>query len=436
MAKLPLHPRLAHLLIESDRASRPLAADIAALLTERDILPEEDRAVVGSDLEERLRRLECWRDSGRPRGPKAAVDQERCRRVDLLSRRWAGMANAVREGSRGTGGSSIGALVALAYPDRIAKRRSERDGSYVLASGRAVRLGRDDLLRSAAYLAVASADAGRVDGRVFLAAQIPEDELGGILGDRIESCREVRWDSVREEVEAVEEGRFGALSLWCRRIANPDPEELRPVLLKGLRSKGLGVLSWTRETMQWRARVESLRLWQPEAGWPGMSDPELLGSLDRWLAPFLGREKSLEALSRLELGRILASLLDWDQKQRLEQLAPPTLRVPSGSTRPLSYSMDGAPPVLAVRLQELFGLRDSPRVCNGRVGVVLHLLSPAQRPIQITRDLAGFWERTYPEVRKELAGRYPKHYWPVDPWQAVATSATHKRHVERERHSG
>ena len=192
-------------------------------------------------------------------------------------------------------------------------------------------------------------------------------------------------------------------------------------LLFGIRSRGLAVLPWSDKARELQARLESMRFWQPEAGWPDVSDACLLESLEQWLGPCLTGMRSAEHLKKLDLFAILAALLDWRQQSQLEQEAPTHLTVPSGSRIKLRYT-PGEPPVLAVRLQEMFGLADTPRVGNNTVPVLLHLLSPAQRPMQITQDLRGFWEGAYHEVKKELRGRYPKHHWPDDPWQAQPTS--------------
>ena len=200
-----------------------------------------------------------------------------------------------------------------------------------------------------------------------------------------------------------------------------DPELQRQALIDGIRQMGLRVLPWSRESEEWLQRLRFLGRWQPKENWPDVSEKALMDGLDDWLAPWLDGMGRRDHLKRLDMNAILRAMLSWDSQQRMDELAPSHLRVPSGSRKRLDYADEEAP-VLAVKLQEMFGLADTPRVCAGQVAVKVHLLSPAQRPIQITQDLRGFWERTYQEVKKELKGRYPKHYWPDNPWEAVATA--------------
>jgi ATP-dependent helicase HrpB len=198
-------------------------------------------------------------------------------------------------------------------------------------------------------------------------------------------------------------------------------------MLAGIERIGIGALPWSEAAREFQARSEALRHWQPEAGWPDLSDHHLAATLTEWLAPFLTTIRSREQLSRLDLNAILMSRLTWERQRELDRLAPTHLTVPSGSRIRLEYHADASPPVLAVRLQELFGLAETPTVAGGKVPVVLHLLSPARRPIQITRDLKGFWNGAYHQVKKELKGRYPKHHWPDDPWAAQPTSRAKPR---------
>jgi len=193
-----------------------------------------------------------------------------------------------------------------------------------------------------------------------------------------------------------------------------------PALLAAVRAKGIDVLPWSEQARRLRARMQALREWMPEQGLPDVSDARLLATLDEWLAPYLNGKRRLDALNAEELSQALSGLFDYEQRRLLDAQAPDSLTVPSGQNRRLEYPPD-EPPVLAVKLQELFGLADTPRVGGGRIPVTLHLLSPAGRPIQVTQDLKGFWERTYPEVKRELKGRYPRHPWPDDPWTATPT---------------
>jgi len=231
--------------------------------------------------------------------------------------------------------------------------------------------------------------------------------------------RVLRWNDERNAVEAFEEQRYAAIVL-SRRSVPVQAEDALPALLAAIRAKGLNALPWSEHARRLRARMQALREWMPELGLPDVGDQALLDTLESWLGPYLDGKRRFDALSAEELSQALATLFDYEQRRTLDAQAPESLVVPSGMTRRIEYAA-GEPPVLAVKLQELFGLADTPRVGGGRIPVTLHLLSPAGRPIQVTQDLKGFWERTYPEVKKELKGRYPRHPWPDDPWSATPT---------------
>jgi ATP-dependent helicase HrpB len=276
-------------------------------------------------------------------------------------------------------------------------------------------------LSTADYLAAPALDAGKRVGRIYLAARVTAAELRSVLQGHIEWREETAWDDDRKMVCAHSKEYLGRLVLGTVALEEPEPPAVRRAMIEGVQRLGLSCLPWDGRTRDWQARVLSLRVWEPEAGWPDVSDDALLAELEAWLAPYLDGIRKASDLRRLDLMAILTGLLEWPQRQELNELAPTHLQVPSGSRKRLNYR-PGEPPVLAVRLQEMFGLRDTPRICHGRVPVILHLLSPAQRPIQVTQDLEGFWERTYGEVKKELKGRYPKHYWPEDPFSAVPST--------------
>ena len=237
----------------------------------------------------------------------------------------------------------------------------------------------------------------------------------------------MRWDPQRRALVSRREHRFDAILLESRPGGRVDPAQAAAALVDAVRELGLEVLPWTDTLRQWRARAQSLRTWQPErcGDLPDLSDAALAATLDDWLLPAFAGLTRLDALSADAFAAALHAKFDWAARQQVEQLAPVRIRVPSGMERRIEYGIDAEgtplPPVLAVKLQELFGLADTPHIADGRVPLLLHLLSPAGRPLQVTRDLRGFWERTWPEVRKEMKGRYPKHPWPEDPWSAVAT---------------
>ena len=421
MVAQAVHPRLAHmLLLGAEHGQAGLAADLAALVSERDLMPRRPGEMRPVDIEERLRLLALWREQGKGAARSAGADPTACARIDRVSRQ-------LKPRNEGRGAPlSIGTLLASAYPDRVAKRRGADSGVFQLASGRGARLPEGDLLGGREYLVAAQLDAGQREGRVFLAAPISLQELREHQAKHIEQCSVVRWESQSEAVIAQQEERLGALLLSRRLLETADPEALCDAMLQGIRQMGLGCLPWSDGAREWQTRALSLSHWQPEAGWPDLSDQALLQTLEAWLTPWLDGVTRRSHLQRLDLAAILRSSLDWQQQQALEELAPTHIQVPSGSRKRLEYR-PGEAPILAVRLQEMFGLAETPTVCRGRVPVMLHLLSPAQRPIQVTQDLRGFWERTYSEVKKELKGRYPKHHWPDDPWSAQPTARAKPR---------
>lgn len=323
-------------------------------------------------------------------------------------------------------GEALGVLLALAYPDRIARRRDTGVGRYLLAGGRGARLREDDPLLGRDWLVAAHLDAGGGEGRIFLAAAVDPADLEVHLGTRVRECASVRWDPRQQAVIACRDRRLGELVLDSRPLEDAEPVLLRRAMREGIKRMGIECLPWSRELRQWQARVLCLRAWRPGEGWPDVSDTRLAAILEDWLEPHLGGITRREHLRHLDLAAILKGCLAGPLRARLEIEAPTHIRVPSGSRLRLEYA-PGEAPALAVKLQEMFGLADTPRVAGGRVPVTLHLLSPAQRPIQVTQDLRGFWERTYAQVKKELKGRYPKHPWPDDPWTATPTRRVRAR---------
>ncbi|MCX5865185.1 MAG: ATP-dependent helicase HrpB [Deltaproteobacteria bacterium] len=417
MAELPAHPRLGHMLLAAaQHGATDLACDLAALLSERDIIKGRARS---TDIEDRLHALAVFRTDGPAAAKALDADTDACRRVVQTSKQlWEHLPKP----GRGKGEEvSAGELLALAFPDRIALRRTENTGQYKLASGRGAVLPAHDRLAAYEYLAVAELDAGKIEGRIFLAAPLAKESLLALFAARLQREEKVYWDEQSNAVKALRLVRLGELTLETAPLAKPSAEAVLTALLSGIHSLGLAALPWSDKARELQARLESMRLWQPNAGWPEVSDACLTETLEQWLPPYLNGMRSVEHLKKLDLFTILAARLDWQQQTQLDREAPTHLTVPSGSRIKLRYT-PGEAPVLAVRLQEMFGLADTPKVCNNTVPVLLHLLSPAQRPMQITQDLRGFWEGAYHEVKKELRGRYPKHHWPDDPWQAQPTS--------------
>ncbi|MFZ5958090.1 ATP-dependent helicase HrpB [Pseudomonas knackmussii] len=422
MAELPAHPRIAHLLLRGQALGLgQLACDVAALLGERDILRG-----AGADLHERTALLAG--ESASNRTSRGAVQ-----RAKQLSRQFRGYlrgkpSEAVSDPDHPRW---LGALLAFAYPDRVARQRREGGGEYRLANGRAAQFGEPDALMKEPWLVVADLGSrqGQREERIYLAAALNAALFDSVLAEQVSQRDELDWDEREGVLRAERQRKVGELVLSREALPSLDEEARSKALLGLVRRKGLELLAWTPELRQWQARVNLLRRLdlesKGESEWPDVSDAALLDSLEDWLQPYLGKVSRLSHFANLELAGILHSVLPWPLPSRLDELAPRTLQVPSGSNIRLDYTE--FPPVLAVRLQELFGLADTPRIANGRVAVKLHLLSPAQRPVQVTQDLANFWRSTYAEVKKDLKGRYPKHYWPDDPLIAEPTARAKPR---------
>ncbi|MFK8397810.1 ATP-dependent helicase HrpB [Pseudomonas sp. BGr12] len=422
MAELPAHPRIAHLLLRGQTLGlSSLACDVAALLGERDIMRG-----AGADLHERTALLAGESVGGRR-------SQGVVQRIRQLSRQY----RSYLRGSEKNAVSDpdhprwLGALLAFAYPDRVARQRRDGGGEYRLANGRAAHFGEPDALMKESWLVVADLGSrqGQRDERIYLAAALEPVLFESVLAEQVSVHDELDWDEREGVLRAERQRKIGELVLSTEALPNLDAGARSRALLGLVRRKGLELLPWTPELRQWQARIALLlRLdleGKGESEWPDVSDAALLASLEDWLLPYLGKVSRLSHFANLDLSRILHGVLPWPLPQRLDELAPRTLQVPSGSNIRLDYSE--FPPVLAVRLQELFGLADTPRVAGGRVAVKLHLLSPAKRPVQVTQDLANFWRSTYADVKKDLKGRYPKHWWPDDPMQAEPTARAKPR---------
>ncbi|MFA5628384.1 MAG: ATP-dependent helicase HrpB [Thiohalomonadaceae bacterium] len=423
MVALPMHPRLSHMLLRARSLGLAgLACDIAALLSERDILrgPPHERSC---EFTLRLEALQAYRQDGRVGAHRFAAEPQACAAVERVAKQWRHRFAVDLPGYAEI--YACGILLALAYPDRVAASLGG-DARYRLANGRGARLPVACSLQNAAYIVAAELGGSGDDSAIRTAAAITVLELEQINAERMVWQERIYWDDKTDGVVARRERRLGALLLASTPLERPDPEQLAKALLAGVQQMGLTALPWTEEARQVQARIASLRHWQPEDNWPDLSDDALLASLSNWLMPYLANMSRRSHLARLDMQAILRNTLDWGMTQRLDDEAPTHIQVPSGSRKRLNYT-PGQPPMLAVKLQELFGLADTPRVGKGKVAVVLHLLSPAQRPIQVTQDLQGFWERTYNEVKKELKGRYPKHPWPDDPWKAIPTARTKPR---------
>jgi ATP-dependent helicase HrpB len=346
------------------------------------------------------------------------------RRVDQVAKQLTRLCPA----DDGTlpGGLDAGLCVALAYPDRLALRSGEDGCRYRLRSGRAVRLRADDPLQGRDWLIVADLDAQARDGSVWLAAALTDADVLAVFGDEILDRRELRWDPRSGDVVARACRRLDALLLEERPVPLQAEDPVPEMLCEQVRAQGLGLVPGDADDL--RARVELARRDDPAGGWPDLRDAALLADVEGWLIPWLRRGEGAGQLRRLRLENVLAGLLDWSRRQRLDALLPTHVETPAGTRRRVSYPLDG-PPSLSVPLQEVLGLSSGPALLDGRLPLVLHLLSPAGRPLQVTSDLEAFWRGAYGEVKKEMRGRYPKHHWPDDPANAQATRFTRRRSV-------
>ena len=408
----PLHPRLGCLLLAARAIGElPLGCDLVALLGERDLCPADWRPAhpAASDLFERLERLR--------RGVGDAARLQAVRRTAGFWRQQFGV-----QGAAGGGSPAVNHLLAAAFPDRIGLRRAAGGDRYLLANGRGARLGGRSAVPRPEWLVAAELRGLPVgEAEITLAGGLERTDLEQLFGARLSWRREVFWDDELGRLVGREVRRLGAIIVQLRPLVVADDEAL-PQLVAMLRRSGLERLAWTASACQYRARLALLHRVLSEEGWPEVSDAALLATLDQWLQPWLGGVRSRTDLGRLDLEAVFKSWLGRKARE-VEHLAPERLTVPSGSQIRLDYAA-GEVPVLAVKLQELFGLADTPQVAGGRVRVLIHLLSPAGRPLAVTQDLRSFWSSVYPEVKKEMKGRYPKHPWPDDPWTAPATRRT------------
>lgn len=417
VARLGLHPRLAHMV---ERARElgwgRLGAQLAALLSERDVLTGQRYA----DVQDRLVAL-------RGEAGRGMADRSRVQRVRQTAQQILQRLKLAPDAPEQADSAAI--LLAMAYPDRIAKRRPGQAPRYLLANGRGAWLYEDDPLQGADYLVAAELDDEGREARVFLAAEISQASILEYFADQFEIQDQVQWDGTAELLRAVRRTCYGALVLEERQSSAVDPEAMTAQLVQVLAQRKLEDLPWDDESRQWLARVQFLRRHEGDV-WPDTSLEALIATADQWLAPFLAGMNRMSQVQGLNLLQALNSLLDYDRQRQLEVKAPARLEVPTGSRILLDYE-SGEIPILAVRLQELFGLTDTPRILDGRQPVMLHLLSPGYKPVQVTQDLASFWRNAYREVRKDLRGRYPKHHWPEDPLTAPPT-----RHAKRRGESG
>lgn len=415
MVRLPLAPRLARLVLAADDdGEAALGCELAALLSERDLLPRAAAStVVDCDLETRWNLL---------RQKSSTPAAQAVRRVATDLKRFI---SAAGEAIWENDSQAVKRWLALAWPDRIGRQRQTGSDRYLLSDGSGALLSPRSGLKRPEFLIALELEYKSGQAEIVVASTVECSLLEELFSQRLKPQRQVRWDDREERVVAAEVVSLGALVLSSRPLKATREEQLAGALA-GVRRIGIERLKWSREAYQLMARVRHCTACRPDEEWPDLGFDSLTAKLEEWLGPYLDGVSTRAGLERFDPLQALQTLIPWELQQRLDQLVPERVVVPSGSRIRIDYSADG-PPVLAVKLQELFGWKQGPRLCNGRLPLMIHLLSPAGRPLAQTQDLENFWNEVYPEVRKEMRGRYPKHPWPEDPWNAPATGWTKKR---------
>ena len=396
LARLPVEPRIGHMLVcAGELGLAAVAAEVAVLLGER--------GIGGQDVDLAQRRLRWRRESGK-----------RADAARAMAKRWAGLVSSRQRAAAGE--HDAGLCLALAFPDRVAKRRSADGAEWASVGGRGFRLDPLSPLAREEWLAVGEVQGSAAGARILSAAPISEAEVLRLFSSHVKEHRTVRFRAETGGIEALRERRLGTVRLSSGSDDRPDPDAVVAALLDGVRQGGLGLLPWSDA-------ARSLRMRAGFAGVEALSDAALLATLDEWLAPLLAGKRRLSDLDRSQLSGVLEGIIGWDGKQQLERLAPPAFQSPAGSSHEIDYAAEGGPRV-ELRVQALFGLAEHPVVGSARIPLVLSLTSPAGRPIQTTRDLPGFWAGSWSAVAKEMRGRYPRHPWPDDPAGAAATLRT------------
>lgn len=409
MAQLPCHPRIAQMLLNKEPQKKALAADVAALLEEKDPLAvaNKDLALVDADINSRIVSLREIR-------VKKANNNHRWDRIIRIAEQYRHLVH-VEEDNRPMSSTDAGTLIAAAYPERIAKATSEGCGRFQMASGDIVSLDIQDDLSAHDWLAVAS-----VSQRIFLAAPIDEKDLRPMARQK----DNISWDSKRGMVVAQREYRIGSLLVDSKPIHDIDREQIQQVIADAAKKEGVSMFDFSEAVQNLQQRIMTVSTWHPELELPAVDQDSFLTRASEWLPMFAGKATTSAELKKIELSMAIWSLLSYDQQQTVDRLAPTHITVPTGSRIRVEYRQGAEHPVLRVRLQECFGLTDTPRVDDGKMPVLMELLSPGFKPVQLTQDLRSFWEGTYFEVRKELRRRYPKHSWPDNPLEAEPTRKT------------
>lgn len=411
MLKLPCHPRIAHMLLLADEDDQlGLATDIAALLEERDPLGRE----AGIDLNTRIEALRVHRKEHR--------DGHRLGRIEKIASQYRKLFDT-HEDNGHIDPYETGVLLTHAYPERIAFARPGNNAQFQLSNGRYAMAGHQEDLAAEPWLAICQIDARDGMGKIHMASPLNPRDLEKLVKEK----EVISWDSEDGGLLAKLNLCIGSIVLKSTPLPDPDPSHLVAAIIEAIKKEGEQLLDFNEDVQQWQNRVISLRKWNPKEEWPEVSTTILLATSAVWLSPYLNDVKRPEDLKKIGLKDILQHSLSFEQQQQLDLLAPSKIEVPSGSKIKLMYRDNGEPPVLAVRIQEVFGLKETPKINQGGISVLMHLLSPGYKPVQITSDLESFWANTYFEVRKELKRRYPKHVWPDDPTQEPATRFAKRR---------
>ena len=404
MLKLPCHPRIGHmLLMADDHDNIELAADTAAFLEERDPLGRE----AGININTRIEALRRYRGEDRTGGRMAKIRKIAASYLKLFD---------LDEDNGPVDPFETGVLLTYAYPERIAHARPGNNAQFQLANGRIAAAGHKDDLAHEAWLAIANLDARGGLGRIFMASPLNPKDLAPLVKEQ----EVVKWDTEDGGLIATKDLRIGNIVLQSKPLPEPDEKHLTKAITDAIKKEGEQLLDFTDEVVQWQNRILSIRKWRPQQSWPDVSTPALLMSNEEWLTPYLLGVKKSSQLKKIDLIQVLTQHFLFDRLPELKKLAPAKLEVPSGSNIQINYRADGLAPILAVRIQEVFGLEETPKVNGGKIPVLMHLLSPGFKPVQITDDLRSFWNNAYFEVKKELKRRYPKHVWPDEPWNEPA----------------
>lgn len=413
MSMYPMHPRLAHMMLKAKELDLSYEASLLAVqLSEKDIYKNAFRS---SDLRERVSILHDVR-----------VQKSINTQYINLSQCHYLLKNAKRIEKRQKESihlELLGVLLAFAYPDRIARLRNDKSSTYLLANGKGAVLHPQDELFNSGFLVIADVDAKNTNATIYKAITIAHAQIEEYLEDQLEIYEDVSWNDEQERVEALKVTRLGAITLKEVQTKNVSEDKVLEVLLEELEELGLDALNWSKEAQRLKDRVQFVNDHNME--FPDFSDANLTDNMDNWLTPYLSGISTLRACKNLDLYNILLGQMSFEQTQALDALAPDKIKVASGSHIAIDYS-NPVQPILAVRLQEMFGTRNTPTILNGQVKLMIHLLSPASRPMQVTQDLESFWNNAYDDVKKELRGKYKKHYWPDDPLEAQATAKTKK----------